>query len=123
MIKKINKLKIILIDDDDDFREAISSILKNDGNHVVDINGSKNLDQVLKESGFDVAIVDYFLPYENGIDIVKRIRSTEGSKNAKILMISSHENIRALVTSSGIKNFISKPLDPDELIKKIATLN
>jgi DNA-binding NtrC family response regulator len=121
MTKK--KLKIIVIDDDEDFRKPIANILKSVGNDVVDVDGSGELYNILQKDEIDVAIVDYFLKEESGIDIVKKIKSNDKCKYTKIIMVSSHENIRPAIEKAGISDFIPKPLNPEDLIKKLKTLH
>jgi two-component system chemotaxis response regulator CheY len=121
MAKK--KLKIIVIDDDEDFRKPIANILKSVGNDVVDVGGSGELYNILQKNEVDVAIVDYFLKEESGIDIVKKIKSNDKCKYTKIIMVSSHENIRPAIEKAGISDFIPKPLNPEDLIKKLKSLH
>lgn len=113
---------ILFIDDDDDFREAITSILENAGFKVVALKGSEKLDETLKKNKFNIAVVDYFLPMENGIEIAGRIATSKYGQSIKILMVSSHDNIKPIIAKAGIKHFLSKPLEPEELIKKIDSL-
>ena len=111
--------KILFIDDDDDFRDALTGILESAGYEVINLKGSETLDLVLQNNKFDIAIVDYFLPMENGIEIIKRIRKSKKAEKIKILMISSHENIRPLIKTNGIDNFLPKPFEPEKLISTI----
>ncbi len=110
---------ILFLDDDDDFRDATASILEDEGHDVVALGNTLNLKSQLDSVKFDIALIDYSLPEDNGINIIKRFPECRFGKNLPIIMISSHERIRQDVRDAGIKNFMPKPLDYDKLLDKI----
>jgi DNA-binding NtrC family response regulator len=114
-----NKKTILFIDDDSDFREAVAFILKSEGFDVISrSDGSELLDHI-QNSKPDIAILDYHLPGENGINLAKKIKENTETKTIPVILVSSHQDIREKAHETGIE-FFSKPLDFENLI---STLN
>lgn len=67
-------LNILLVDDNESMRGLNKRILMNLGCTVTDTNNSRAaLQMVENENPFDVIVVDYRMPYMNGIELLERI--------------------------------------------------
>jgi two-component system response regulator ChvI len=68
-------IRLILVDDDDDFREAVGAELSDYGFEVIDFDDSQPLfDYFAAGSSADVIVLDWNLPTTNGIDILPQLR-------------------------------------------------
>jgi two-component system, OmpR family, response regulator len=112
-----NKKTILFIDDDSDFREAVAFILKSEGFDVISRSDGSELLDYIQNNKPDIAILDYHLPGENGIDLAKKIK--ENAETIPVILVSSHQDIKEKAYETGVE-FFSKPLDFENLI---STLN
>ncbi len=84
-------------------------------------DGRKALDLLEQHADFDLVITDIHMPYNNGDDILERIRRHQ-RKDTPIVMISSdrEEEVIQLALKLGVNVFIKKPIDPESVRRKVA---
>ncbi|HPF17745.1 MAG TPA: PAS domain-containing protein, partial [Thermotogota bacterium] len=124
-----NIQNILIIDDNPDSRTILSEGLEPAGITVAGAkNGFEGLEMLTKKRDFDLLIVDYHMPYMNGIEVVKTIREkfeiSPGELPA-ILLHSSSENadLKADCDRYGIKANILKPVKMTHLLKTISNVH
>jgi len=117
-------INVLIVDDDPDLLKLCSSYLRLFDLNVVGTasNGFEAL-EMLKDSITkpDVIIIDYHMPEINGIETSEVILKLDNSY--KIIMLSANPSIKDKALSSGIHEFIEKPvnfLNLSERIKQIA---
>lgn len=115
-----NRMKnILIIDDDKSILRIFSIMLKKQG-YLVDtaVTGEEAIERTCK-SFFDLALVDVKLPDMDGVELLKKIQST----NPNIIKIvitgfaSVEDGIRAL--NNGADAYLVKPVKSEELIRII----
>ena len=80
-------MKILIIEDEYNLADAISSMLKSKKYDVkIETDGLDGLDEALTNV-YDLIILDVMLPHKNGFDILKELR--EEKINSKILMLTA----------------------------------
>lgn len=114
------KKRILHVDDEVDTLSVVKTVLNNEGYEVVSVNsGSRALNKI-KLNVFDLIILDIMMPDMSGWELFTRIGSIK--PNYKIVFLSilelSSEKQKELF-SSGIKDYILKPFDRDDFVKRI----
>lgn len=108
-------LKIMVIEDYDDLREAILEVLAQDGHQVVGVPSAEDVDD--EPTGFipDLYIIDVNLPGENGISLAQRI--LRHHSNARIIIASARTSVQDRIAGyqSGANIYLTKPLELEEL--------
>ena len=109
---------LLLIEDDDDAIKLIKSILKKASVKIyISKTGEDALD-IMKNKKIDIVLMDYRLPYKNGILLTKEIREID--KNIPIILETVEkmlfENID-MVKDFQFDDVISKPYDKDKFIE------
>lgn len=94
--------------------EKIATTLASDGRQAMDL---------LRIADFDLIITDIHMPYFNGEDILKLVREDQ-RKRTPIIMLSSdrEEEVIALALKQGVNEFLVKPVNTKDLLKKIKKL-
>ena len=119
--------RILLIDDDDAVRSAISLILDQEGHAVAAAHdGQAGLD-LLASAAFDLVMVDMFMPGLGGLETMARIRAL--TPNLPVIAISgavarqpsTAADVLAAASATGATLVIQKPFRPRELLQAIAT--
>lgn len=117
--------RILVIDDNDEFREMLTEILKSEGYEVVAAaDGKVGLD-LYCEDPTDVIITDVNMPEKSGPELIFELKRK--SPDAKIIAISggtvnSEAYLRDIAAFSDIKHVFSKPINMDEMLRAVKEL-
>lgn len=120
-----NKDKTILVVEDE---ENLSMLIEYNLNKVgyksiIASDGEQAMDR-LKESKFDLVILDWMIPKLSGIEVCRRIRGNSGFNSLPIIMLTAlgdeNDKIRGLDT--GADDYLTKPFSFPELIARIKAL-
>ena len=121
-IKKITDFSdksLLLVDDDNPFRERLARAMEKKGFVVIQAEGvKKGIDAVkLKKPAF--AVVDLRLNDGNGLEVVKEIQNS--NENSRIVMLTGYGNIPTAVSAikQGAIDYMSKPADADDVEKAL----
>lgn len=106
---------ILLVDDDDSSREALSLLLKASGYIVTPVSSGTEAIHFLETTLFDLLITDLFLPDVNGLDILRTAK--EHTPEMEVVVITGHASADTAVRAmkQGACDYITKPLNIDEL--------
>jgi len=121
--------RILVIDDNDNNRMILEHTFNNWGIEFVGSdNGLSALKLIEKSKPFDVIIVDYHMPYLNGIDTIKMIRqqiNPSPEKNPVILLHSSSDNIGIYEECKklGVRFNLTKPIKSQELLQYLRSIH
>jgi DNA-binding response OmpR family regulator len=116
----MGKYRILVVDDDDDARKLISMMLQTRYEVVEACDGLDALSKLeLVEPDF--AIIDIMMPIMDGYQVCEAIRRHPRFKTMQVLFLSAHgsrDNIKKGY-SVGANLFMTKPIDPERIIKNI----
>ncbi|MEH2171239.1 MAG: response regulator [Nostoc sp.] len=119
-------LDILVVEDDDDTRFFITTVLEMDGAKVIAVISAADARNVLSELQPDVLISDIGLPGEDGYTFISKLRALKSNNSGRVPAIAltafadSEARIRAL--EAGFDTHISKPVAPEELVEIVANL-
>lgn len=113
---------ILVVDDDKNIRFVLREILEGAGYSVFSAKDGEEAFEILANEYIDLAIVDIMMPKLDGYEFTKELRSFD--QEFPILMISARSmpDDRKLGFLAGIDDYMSKPIDPDELLLHIKAL-
>jgi len=124
----VSQAKILVVDDDPDFVEAVRLTLEPNGYTVVSAaNGDEGLAKVKAESP-DLVILDVIMSSVlDGLQMSRRMQENPQHKRIPILMVTSIANTdyAALFPTDeyiSIDGFLSKPVAPKVLLERVAAL-
>lgn len=108
-------IKILVIDDDDSGRHALTMLLKSAGYDVTSAaTGMSALDLIDREQ-YQVIVSDLFLPDKSGLDILQNVHKV--SPSTDFIVVTGHASAQTAVRAmkEGAFDYITKPIDFDEL--------
>lgn len=117
----MDQKKILIVDDEVDLVETLLFPLEMEGfNVLVSYNGEDALKQARKESP-DLILLDLMLPKLDGYKVCRLLKFDERYKHIPILMLTAktQEKDKLLGKETGADEYITKPFDIDELMKKV----
>jgi len=115
--------KILVVDDEVDLVETLRFSLETEGFDVlVSYNGEDALNQARKESP-DLILLDLMLPKLDGYKVCRLLKFDERFKHIPILMLTAktQQKDKLLGKETGANEYITKPFEIDELMKKVKT--
>lgn len=112
----------MLVDDDAFLRDMYATKFTEAGD-VVDVahNGPDALAN-LKDSEYDVVMMDMVMPGMTGLDLIKEIKSSESTKDIDCIVLSNQgekSDIDAAKTAGALGYIIKAELIPSEVVKKV----
>lgn len=113
-------VKILIVDDDDGILDALSLILEEEGYEVDTLVKGLEVLTKVKKTQPDLILLDMLLSGNDGRHICKSLKADTKTKKIPILMISAHPNAKISAFESGADDFLPKPFEREELLKKIA---
>jgi PAS domain S-box-containing protein len=114
--------KVLLADDDAMTRIQISRLLQRRGCEVhVTENGEQALEE-LTQNEYDTVLMDVQMPSIDGVEATRRIRTSQAAfRNIPIIALTAFAMTgdRESFLQAGMNDYISKPVDPEELMAAI----
>ncbi len=120
-IKK-NKIKILIVDDEDDITSSFKRILEIHGFEVDAYNDSVSALSKFRANYYDIALFDIKMPYIDGFDLYKKIKEIDN--NIRICFLTASEAYYQQFREKDYSHlnrdlFIQKPIELEELLKRI----
>jgi CheY-like chemotaxis protein len=119
--------KILMVDDDADFVEATSTLLRAKKYTVVSApNGEEGYKKAKSEKP-DLMLLDVMMTHDSeGFEIARRLKEDPATKTIPVIMITGIRKAKGLPFGFEpdadwlpVKAVLEKPVKPDELLKKI----
>ena len=110
---ELEKLHILIIDDDHEVRSSLQTVLETLGYATqTAATGEQGLHAIERQS-FDLVLCDLRLPGASGLDVLKHKRS-----EVPLILMTAYGNaeIATQAAQAGAFDYISKPINPDDLI-------
>jgi DNA-binding NtrC family response regulator len=111
--------KVLLVDDEKDFLETLSSRLELRGLKVSAVSSGEQAVAEAKEEEYDAIVVDLSMPGIDGLETLKRIKAI--NPDAEIIMLTGHGSVASGVEAMklGAGDFLQKPVELSELMARI----
>ncbi|MFQ5876697.1 MAG: sigma-54-dependent transcriptional regulator [Acidobacteriota bacterium] len=108
-------IHVLLVDDDDPFREALSDEMGRSGFAIRAIGDAESALREVEDHSFDVAIVDLNLPGLPGEDLIRELR--DRAPAMEVIVLTGHATVENAVRTlkDGAYDFLTKPCSLDEL--------
>ncbi|MGF1938481.1 MAG: PAS domain S-box protein [Nostoc sp. ChiQUE02] len=118
--------QVLVVDDEPDIRDLVTFILQDYGIEVTSVSSAQEALQALSESIPDVLISDIGMPKTDGYMLMREVRSRSPQQGGQVPAIAltayAGEMNQQQALAAGFQMHISKPVDPDALVKAIADL-
>ncbi|HKR27416.1 MAG TPA: response regulator transcription factor [Acidobacteriaceae bacterium] len=110
--------KILIIDDDPQIRRVMRSTLTAHGYEVNDARSGEEGLQELRNSNYDLILLDMNMPGMGGLEACRTIRS---SSEAAIIMLTVNDTEQQIVEAldAGADDYVTKPFSTPELLARI----
>lgn len=116
--------KILVVDDSPTERFFIADVLSKKGYAVVTMDSAADLINKVKAERPVLVVMDVVLPGTSGFSATRNLAKDPATQHIPVILCSSKsaETDRVWGLRQGAKEYVTKPVDPDELLAKIANL-
>ncbi len=115
---------IFIVEDDKNIREIEAFALKNVGYQVEDFDCAKDFYRRIAEKSPSLILLDIMLPDEDGLEIVRKLRSRTETKTVPVIMVTAKtseiDKVKGL--DIGADDYMTKPFGIMELISRVKAL-
>ena len=114
-MKKPSKIDLLIVDDDDEFRDSVVRRFVRRGYPVQDANCAERALAILEQRNFDVALVDMVMPDLSGVELLRKIR--ERQHECEVVLLTGQGTIETAVEAMklGAYDYLTKPFPLAEL--------
>ena len=115
-------MRILLVDDEKELREALSQILSREGYFVETADNGKTGLQLAQTADYDLLILDWMLPEYSGITICQKVRAA--GKATPVLILTAKDTVddRVQGLDAGADDYLVKPFELRELLARVRAL-
>ena len=116
--------RILIVDDQDDMRAGIRSMLRLDPTLVVagDLSDGLQVLPFLRDHPVDLVLMDIRMPGIDGVEATRRIRAEHTAEDVRVIVLTTFDQDEIVLAAlrAGANGFLSKTVSPAELVAGIA---
>ena len=114
-ITDFSNKNLLLVDDDNPFRERLARAMEKKGFKVFQAEGAKKGIQLVREKKPAFVVVDLRLGDGNGLEVVKEIHNL--NSKSRVVMLTGYGNIPTAVAAikEGAIDYLAKPADAEDV--------
>lgn len=122
--RTLNGLRVLVVDDDYDSLELMAMFLELEGMSITRANSVPHALEKFRDSDFDLIISDLGMPEMDGYDLIRELRSSFSAQRLPAIALTGFvsESDRAQVSSAGFQAHLPKPVEFEDLLKKVREL-
>lgn len=110
------RLKILMVEDDEDTRVILSMILKRQGHSVLAVESAKSALEAAAAQVFDLVISDLGLADQSGLELMALLRDRHSLRGIAVSGYGMEDDVRRC-REAGFLHHMTKPIDPDHLLQ------
>lgn len=113
--------RVLILDDDEPFRERVSLLLTEEGFRVSSVGDPKEIMDAVETVKPDLILLDVIMPHISGFDVCRMLRSSSRWKEVPILFLTAETDPKDRLECfrSGGDDYITKPVIKEELLARI----
>ncbi|KAF0122847.1 MAG: response regulator with CheY-like receiver AAA-type ATPase and DNA-binding domain [bacterium] len=112
-------IRLLLVDDEEDFRTTLASRLKKRDIDVTDVGSGNEAIELIRERSFDVAVLDIKMPGMDGIETLRQFKKI--APLIEVILLTGHGSVEAGIEGMrlGAYDYLMKPYNVKDLLLKV----
>ncbi len=108
---------VLVADDDEDILTLVALRFRRSGLEVIVARDGEEALELIETRAPDVAVLDIAMPKLTGLEVVRRLRSSEATKDLPVVLLTARaaEKDIELGLEAGADEYITKPFSPQDL--------
>jgi DNA-binding response OmpR family regulator len=117
-------VRVLVVDDDEDLREAIGFTLKSAGFAVATAADGPAALTTIEAARPHLVVLDVMMPGPSGIEVCRRLREDPGTASLPVILLTARTSpaFRYAGLATGANRHLLKPFDPSDLVTVIREL-
>ncbi|MBX3725657.1 MAG: phosphate regulon transcriptional regulator PhoB [Xanthomonadales bacterium] len=113
--------RILIVEDEPAIRDMVAFALRKAGLEAVHAGDARAAQEAIMEKVPDLILLDWMLPGQSGLDLARRLRREDLTRDVPIIMLTARgeENDRVSGLESGVDDYVVKPFSARELVARI----
>ena len=115
--------KVLIVDDIGKNIQVVANLLKDEGYHLsYAMSGTQAL-QIVRESAYDLILLDIMMPGLDGYETCKRIKELPNYSETPVIFLTARDDHDSIVKgfSAGGQDYVTKPFNTAELLARVRT--
>jgi len=114
MAKRLPRIKVLVVDDDEAICEFMETFLSKDGYSVTTVTDPAAAEGEIREGGYHLVVLDLMMPGMDGIAVLERIRKVDN--DVAVVIFTGYPSLETAVRSMKLEavDYLKKPFDPQE---------
>lgn len=122
----LDRLTVLVVDDEPDNREFLKAILSECGASAIAAASAIEAIEILEHSQPDILVSDIGMPIEDGYSLIRKIRASESPSRKRLPAVAltayATEQDRNRALEAGYDEHLTKPIEPDRFVAVLAKL-
>jgi CheY-like chemotaxis protein len=123
---KLDGVRVLVVDDEEDARDLVSRVLQQDGAQVRSASSAAEALGAIDELRPDVLVSDIAMPGEDGYELIRKLRLRDSSHGGRLPAIAltafARNEDRERALRAGYQTHLAKPVEPTRLSAAVAEL-
>ena len=117
-------LRVLIVEDEPDIREAVQASLQSEGFMVTALDNGMDVIPTMRQTKPDIVLLDQILPGKTGVEVVREMRAEQQFSRTPIMMVTglAGEDDKVLALDIGADDYLTKPFSMKELSARIKAL-
>lgn len=109
------RLRVLVVDDDDAIGDLLETLLTNDGFDVTVVRDPLKAEEVARSQRFHVALLDLMMPRQDGIETLRRLRAID--RDLAVVIVTGFPSLETAVDAMKLDamDYLRKPFAVEEL--------
>ena len=118
---------VLVVDDDPDAREFLSTVLQDNGFAVTTANDGTEAIAMIEQSPPDLVALDITMPEKSGVAVYRRLKEDDQLKTIPVIVVTGiSDDFKKFISSRRQvpppEGYISKPVDHEQFLKMVRDL-
>jgi CheY-like chemotaxis protein len=114
--------KILVVDDEDDARTFISTVLADAGATIIEATDGDQAIELAGKERPDLITLDISMPGKDGVEVFRELRSSPHTAQMSICVVTGHPEFREVIYAAHAEKpdgYMNKPVSPDDLVSGV----
>jgi two-component system phosphate regulon response regulator PhoB len=113
--------RLLLVEDESALAELLKYNLEREGYDVRVANDGEEAMMLAREASPDLVLLDWMLPKASGVEVCRRLRAQQATRNTPIVMLTARgeEGDRVRGLDTGADDYVTKPFSMSELLARL----
>lgn len=116
--------KVLVVDDEQDFRDLFAEMLSRMGYAVMTASDGAEALKLMAEKSFDAAVIDFQMPGMTGVELLRKAKALDNRLSVILITGLESQQMATEALREGASELIVKPIDFDKLeatIRRVMT--